>query len=500
VLILAVALAYAPTLGNGLVWDDVPHIADNPRLHDVGAAGTYLFHPEGAYYRPIVFLAFAAEHAAWGTAAVGYHVINLLLHIVNTLLVLWLARRTGVAPHAALFGAALFGLHPLQSEAVAYVSGRTDLLMTTGALLSWAALLRPWSAVARGGAAAAAGALAMLSKESGYALVLLWIWWGWRHGRSNAERIALIAPGVGIAVVLLALRPGALPPLAIASTPARLAGVGQALFTYVALVIWPRPLLIDRLTVLPQTPAAIAFGPVALLSAIGCAAYGLSRRGAAADWTAWTVAFYLPVANLIALYPALADRALFTPEHNLYAPLAGVGMLVARSAERAAARGPLRVRRAVLASLFLLAFTWASLTAARCAVWHDEERLFGAAVAAGAASPRVWFNYGNVLLQRGAIDPAAEAFEGAAQRGPRDADIWTNLGVARQRQRSYDAAEHAYRRAAELAPQDARIAENLGTLYLARGDIAAARAAFLQAVRLDPERATAQRALAAIGR
>lgn len=497
-LALAVSLTYAPTLGNQLVWDDVPHIADNPRVAGLGAATAYLFSPEGTYYRPLVFLGYAVERAAWGTAALGYHLTNLLLHVANTLLVAFVARRSGLGSGTALLAAAVFGLHPIQSEAVAYVSGRTDLLMTLGALLSWAALLQAGPALVRGSAAAAAGALAMLSKESGYALLLLWPWWALRLGRSRFARIRLAAPGVLTALVLLALRPGQLPEPAVAFSPTRLAAVGRAIGDYFAVLIWPLPQQVDHLTLVPLVGWQIGAGLLALLTAATGAAWGLSRHDAVADWTAWTVAFYLPVANLIALYPAIADRALFTPEHNLYAPLAGLGVLGAIGVERAAGRMRRNARWAVRISLAILLAVWAGLTARRCIVWHDEERLFGAAVAANSASPRVWYDYGNALLRRGAVDAAAEAYEGAAQRGPNDAAIWANLGVARQRQRSYDAAERAYRRAAALAPADARIFENLGTLYLARGDLPAARAAFTTALRLDPNRAIARRALAAM--
>lgn len=493
-----VLLAYAPTLWNGLVWDDVPHLLDNSRLRAGGAVTAYLLEPVGAYYRPAVFLGYTAEHALWGSAALGYHLTNVALHVVNTLLLIVVARRTGVSAAAALFGAAVFALHPVQSEAVAYVSGRTDLLMTTGALLSCAALLGRGSTFARGIAAAVAGVLAMLSKESGEALVVLWFWFAWRREGDARDRLRLVAPGTVAALLLLALRPGKLPVLAVALTPARLAGVGQALLAYLGVLVWPAALQIDRLTPLPVDGTQLAIGLLVCGLALGAMARGLSRRSPVGDWSAWTGAFYLPVANVIALYPAIADRALFTPEHNLYAPLAGIGVLSGIGAQRVAARLPAAWRRAAIVSAALLMGIWATITAARCTLWHDEERLFGAAVADGSASPRVWYDYGNALLARGAVDDAAVAFEGAAERGPNDPAIWANLGVARQRQRSYEAAERAYRRAVDLAPRDAQIYENLGTLYVARGDLTAARAAFATALQLDPQRPLSHRALTAI--
>ena len=498
-LVVAVLLAYAPALRNGLVWDDRAHIADNPHLRDVGtAAATYFLRPEGAYYRPLIFLSFAAEHAVWQANPLGYHLTNLLLHAINTLLLLVLARRTGVSEHAAALGAAVFALHPMQTEAVAYVAGRTDVLMTTGALASCVLLLGAGAPLGRGIAAAFAGVVALLSKETGYALLPLWPWLAWRHERTTPARLALAGPGLIAVLVLLAGRAGDLPDPALSLSAPRLAAVGQAMASYVALLAWPIGLQIDRLTPLPTAPPAIALGLLVLAVALALSAWGLTRRAAVGDWTAWTLVFYLPAANLIALYPAIADRALFTPEHNLYAPLAGVGILAALGTVRVAAALSPRGRRAAWAGMLVVLAMWTALIAARMVTWHDEERLFGAAVAAGSSSPRVWYNYGNALLQRGAAAEAVVAFTAAAERAPHDAAIWTNLGVAQQRQRSYAAAERSYRRAAELAPRDAQIFENLGTLYLARRDLDAARSAFTTALELNPRLTTSRRALAAI--
>jgi protein O-mannosyl-transferase len=494
-LVAAVAAAYAPTLWNGLVWDDLLAVAGAGGAAPVAAASG----APGLYYRPAVFLSLRADQMLWAAAPFGYHLTNLLLHVANLLLLVHVARRSGASAAAALLGAAVFGLHPLQTDAVAYVSGRTDLLMTGGALLSWAALVGSGPAFARGLVAAAAGAVALLSKESGFALLLLWAWLAWRHGRDGRTRLALLGPGAVTALAVVVLRPASWPRFDVATTLPRLAAVGQAALLYLRLLIWPTGLQVDRLMRLPTAAPALAAGGLALVALLGLAVRGLARRGTASDWAVWTGAFYLPVANLVALYPDIADRALFTPEHNLYAPLAGLGVLAGLALERARARSSAAGRRALLAATLVVLAIWAVLTAERCTVWHDQERLFANAVAAGSASPRVWYNYGNALLRRGAVVEAATAFEGAAARGPNDAAVWANLGVARQRQGDYDAAERAYRQAAALAPDDAQIQENLGTLYLARGELEAARAAFTTALRLDPQRGTARHALQAMG-
>ncbi len=498
-LALFVALAYAPTLGNGFVWDDLLHIAGNRRIESWSAALGYFTDLEGRYYRPAVFFSYALEHSVWGPVAAGFHLTNLLLHLLNTLLLVSAATRSGLSFHAAVFAGAVFGLHPLQTEAVAYVSGRTDLMMTTGALLAWRALLGAGSAWRRGVVAAAATAFALVSKESGYALVLLLPWVAWRRGRGRWQGLTLAGPGLIVAAVLLFLRPGPGPwAEGGAGLGIKVGGVGCALGTYLRLLVWPWDLRVDRLTPLPDSTTASVVGVGLLLVVLVLVVWGLSRRGAAADWTAWSVAFYLPVSNLLALYPAISPQALFTPEHNLYASLAGLAALGGLGADRIRARLPTRSQRLVTGTAILLLVSWGVRSGLRAGDWRDEERLFGQAARAGSRSPRVWYNLGNVLLRRGATAAAAEAFEGALRHAPGDAEIWMNLGVARQKEGLLDSALLAYRRAAALAPDNAQLFENLGTLHLARGDMEEAGEAFALALRLDPQRSRSRQALRSI--
>lgn len=497
---LLAAVVYLPTLANELVWDDLSHIVANPQARDLRHALGYFTRLEGVYYRPLIFLSFALEYGLWGAAAAGYHLTNLLLHAVNAALLAGAARRTGLPAAAAVLAGAIFAVHPVQTDAVAYVSGRTDLLMTTGALLAWRTVFARRSAVARGLLAAGSVLVSLLSKESGYAAALLVVWYAFRHEARWTGRLGLAGPSVAIAAALLALRPGPLPLSAAGGIPlASPSAVGKALATYVKLLAWPVDLHVDRLTAVPSSLLGDAAAVGLMLVAGAVSVWGLSRRGPAADWAAWVLFLYLPVANLIPLYPAIADAWLFTPEHNLYAPLAGIAALSARGIE-----GGLRVRHRaarslVIAGLGLIVLAWCVRTAARTFDWSDEARLFGSAAEAGAASPRVWYNYGNALMRRGALAEAARAYREAVRRSPHDVAAWTNLGVALQRQGQLDEAIAAYRRAEAMAPPTALLLENLGIALFARGDVGAARESLVRALALDPERQGARKALRAIG-
>lgn len=494
-----VVLAYAPILAAGFVWDDVDHVAANPRIERWSAAREYFSRAEGRYHRPLVFLSYAAEYQLWGRSAAAYHATNVGLHLLNALLLAVAVRRCGLAPSVAVAAALLFGLHPVQTEAVAYVSGRTDLLVTCGALSAWVVLLGAGSAWRRGAAAALAAVASALAKESGYALALLVPWLAWRRETRMGERVAAALPTLMALSLVLALRPAALPSLGDVDVQwSRLAAVGSALLGYASLLAWPATLMVDRLTVPPATTAGAG---LALAALAGCAllvVLGLRRGGTTADWIAWSVAFYLPVANLVALYPAIAERALFTPEHNLYPVAAGLAVLAAVALGRGAAR--LAARRAGLLryAWFALLALLAARTALRAADWRDEKTLFGGAVAAGSRSPRVHYNLGNALLQRDELAAASGAFESAVRLAPGDGRAWANLGIVRQRQGDLLAALEAEERAATLLPADPVVRENLAALHLARGDLGAARAAFAEALRLDPTRHRARRALQAL--
>lgn len=469
------ALPYLGALANDFVWDDRLQILGNAQLAGLAPALGYFGRLEGLYYRPLVFVSFAVEHAVAGDSPGLFHLTNVALHAGNTLLLFSLARRTGVKAAAAFFAAAAFALHPLQSEAVAYVAGRTDLLMTFGALIASLAVVPSGErgSAGRGGmVAAAASALAVLSKESGYALALLLPWLAWRHRDSWRDRVAAAAPAVATIAGLALLRPGVMPE---ARAP-DLAAAGRTALEYLRLFVWPSDLQVDRLVPVPGLAAAL----VAVLLA-AAAGWGLTRRGPVGDWTGWTLAFYFPVSNLLALYPAIADRALFTPEHNLYAPLAGIAVLVGRAAARLA-EGRVPARAAALVGALVL-MAWGGRTWVRVGDWRDEVTLFAAAARRGSLSPRVWFNLGNDLLRLGARADAVAAYTRATQLAPADDQAWANLGVALQMQGDLDQALRAYERAESLRPSP-RLYGNLASLYRARGDEASARRALEKASQL----------------
>src|SRR5690606_7875738 len=156
VLVLA---AYAPALGGSFLWDDHTLILDSPLVRGRSSLGAFFdsaFWEVDAselrargYYRPLTILSFAIDHALHGTNAAGFHLTNVMLHATNTVLLAVLLARAGMAPVKSALAALLWALVPRLTEAVAWISGRTDVLATTFVLAALVVALPKSSAPRR---------------------------------------------------------------------------------------------------------------------------------------------------------------------------------------------------------------------------------------------------------------------------------------------------------------------------------------------------------------
>jgi len=123
-------LVYLPVSRAGFVWDDKSYIIDNPLIHSIDPGNIFSSYVMGNYH-PFTMLAFSIQFQLFGLNETGYHVINLLLHLANVLLVYYSIFLLCNKKHVAMVAALLFGIHPLHTESVTWISGLKDLLYTT---------------------------------------------------------------------------------------------------------------------------------------------------------------------------------------------------------------------------------------------------------------------------------------------------------------------------------------------------------------------------------
>ncbi len=461
---------YANSLGNAFVWDD--------RLTAATSAGG-VFGRTGGYFRPVVMLSFALDRGLWGSSPVGFHVTNVLCHAAVAWLLAALAIALGGGAGVALAAAVVFVAHPVQTEAVTYISGRTDLLCALFLLVSlllWRRARHPADRFAVGSAAALI--VALLAKETAVAAPLALLVPG-AHPDERPPRPVLpfVATGAWLAAWTASGGPG----LHLRDLVGRLPAIAVAALGYLRILVWPADLHLERFTSVPGWSVATALSAWLTLGVLAAALLWLARRLPGGLFLLALAALtYAPGSGVVPVYPAIAERALFTPEHFLYLPLLGLAPLAVSGL---AAVWPVRAGRAAPAVLAVVVLAWGGVVVARNRDWRDEETLFRHTVAHDPPAGRVWFNLGNLELAAGRLDEAARLYEAALARDPHDGDAHLNLGIVRQRQGHRAEAEEQYRQAIASAPHLAEAYRALAALLAAQGEAAEAAALWQQGQR-----------------
>jgi tetratricopeptide (TPR) repeat protein len=412
---LVVLAGYWNALSVPFVWDDHHFVGEDSRIArgatSTGSLLTTTFWdlPEDrtgsqAYYRPLVQLSFQSDYHIWDGDPFGFHLANVLLHLLVCTLAYLVCRQLGVSAAGSLAAAALFGVFPRSTEAVTFVSGRTDLLATAGALGALALYRCERQQVAWRLASAAVLFLGLLGKEVAVAAVAALVAWEWARRPPDWQRaVANLTPALGACLLYLALRlrSGAqLEEAGFLVWPERGLYVLQALGHYLWMLAtpWSPQMFIGTLGE-PEWDKVL-LGLIPLATAVA-ALIGLGRRRfepLVAALACLAIFGLLPVLHIVPL-PLRAVAA----DRFLYLPLAA---LVALAARRLDAGAPvLRRAAAVLVVPLLAGFVWGSHQ--RNIDWNDELRLWRVTARdmppyCGAAE----FELGSFYSKRGQSEPA----------------------------------------------------------------------------------------------
>ena len=489
--LVAFALAsYAPAmLWGGFVWDDLSFITAEPALEDLAGLKRIWFAPmevEEPFYRPLTYTTFWLEHKLWGFTPNGYHVVNVLLHAANAVL-LWRILLALAVPGAWVV-AAVFVVHPLHVESVAWAIERKDMLsglLYLACVATWLRFLAAREAAGRRtvgtnwrlyGLALAlltAGLLAknMVATLPAALLILQW----WRSGRVNPTDIALVLPFFLVAAAFAALDLQ----LVSTKTPAefdfsfveRLLIAARAVWFYVGKLAWPADLAViyTRWDVQPSDP--LAWLPLVAGLAVAAALWlqrGRLGRGplAGALFFVVTLSPTLGFVNhTYMLFAFVADR---------YQYLAGIGALaVAIGAGTVAGRRlPDAWRRAAAVGGVAVLVLLGALTWRQAAIYRDETTFFQHIVATNPDAVGAHLNLSKALFMENRFEEALAAARIAVAQRPDSHDALVNLAAALGELERYDEAEPHLRRAIALAPEEetAEPLNNLVALLYRRGD------------------------------
>ena len=482
VLAAVTIVAYRPAWHGGFLWDDDAYIINNELLTAPDGWQRIWFSLDSpSQYFPLTYSTFRIEHALWGLNTTGYHWVNLLLHVGNALLVWAVLARLGVP--GSWLAAAIFALHPVQVESVAWITERKNVLMGFFfllTLLAWIAFIekrtrRQWifyclalifyvlALSAKATACTLPAALFLilwLQKKAitmrrlmqivpfvvlGVGMGLLVVWWERYHQGTNRAVFTFLSP---IERILVASR---------------------AVWFYLSKIFWPSNLtfIYPRWNISPADLVAYIW----LLSGIAaCMAIYFLRRylGRSVEVAAaFFVATLSPVLGFIMLF---TFRYTFVADHYQY--LACVGPIALTSAGIVSLSDKFTKYRALIVSAALLVVaSLGTLTWRQAATYTDIETLWRTTL---EKNPECWMahtNLGLVLLQQGKIDDGIAHYRSALQMQPDSWDAEYNLGTALLRRGQVDEAIQHCERAVVMRPTDPDAQVSLGDALLRKGRI-----------------------------
>jgi tetratricopeptide (TPR) repeat protein len=504
VLIFAVVLAYQPVWWAGYIWDD-ELVTANPCI--IGPLGLKeIWTTSAADICPLTLSTFWAEHALWGLNPLPYHLVNVFLH-GGCAIGLWRVLKSLRIP-GGWFGAALWALHPVEVESVAWIA---EMKNTESGLFFLLAILffvkelrtdepeirskRSWS-YAR---TLLFAALAMASKSSTVilpAVLCLCAWWV--EGRWHRRHLIRVAPIFLMAMAAGAvswwtqrLELGAALDLPEARTwPERLITAGDAVWFYLGKLVWPHPLL----AIYPrwEIHAGQWYSYLPLLGAIMILLIlGINRR----SWA--RPCFFAWAYFLVALFPILGWVDLYFQQYSFVADhfqyLASMGPLALAGAGLVHWTGlalPGRyVLRAALGTGLLLILgiaTWA-----QACVYESQETLWTNTLAGNGNSWAAHTNLGNAFYQQGKLDEATDQYQEALRLNSHYDKAHYNLGNVLYRQNRLDEAMSQYQIALGTDPDYAEAHNNLGLIFQRKGRLDEAMQQFRKALEDDANESNA---------
>jgi tetratricopeptide (TPR) repeat protein len=498
---------------NGFVnFDDDLYVSSNRHVQagltarSVAWAWTTL---HAGYWQPLTWISLQLDTQLFGRASWGYHLTNVVWHATNAALFFAVLRRLTGSTWRSAAAAALFAVHPLRVESVAWVTERKDVLSTFFALLTllayaWHAECPSWR---RYGLVIAGLTLGLAAKPMlvtlPVALLLLDYWplGRWRGGEGTRrsplelalEKVPLLTVALAFGAITIYAQESSHALLTLERVPfaARLGNAVLAYGWYLGATFWPLGLAPTYPHPGPDLSWLWVAGVALLLLAISAlVALDVRRRPYLAVGWLWFLITLLPVVGLLqAGEQPWADRFTYLPHLGLLLALVWSGH------DLAVRCGIPRGLRLAATGAIIAACAVASLL--QVGRWHDSVTILEHALRVAADNPVAHNTLGAALLEKGRTDEAVCHFREALQLDPGSVKARFNLGLGLERQGRANEAVTQYQEALRLAPGFAPGHFNLGVLYAGQGQIAPAIAAFQQSLHLEPDFAAAHYNLAA---
>ncbi|HLY37998.1 MAG TPA: tetratricopeptide repeat protein [Candidatus Binatia bacterium] len=502
-------VAWANSLTAPFMFDDRPAILNNSNIRQLWPPSVTLTAPPRSILggRPVVSLSLALNYAVGGLDVRGYHAFNVIVHFLSALILLGIARRTlalsprlaPAAPGLALVVAAVWLVHPVQTDAVTYVTQRTELLMGlfylstlyTAIRASHGPRSRFWETAAIVSCAIGMGCKEVMVTAPVmvmlYDRVFLYPSWAVAWRRRRVLYVGLVATW-GVLATLLVLRPG--------HHFVVLMSGGRSVFErrvtpweylrtqfgvvarYLVLAVWPRGLCLDYGIWVARTTRDVLPGAIVVAALVGATAWAFRR---------WPGIGFLGASFLLLLAPSSTIVPILTEtmaERRMHLPLAPVitALVIAAYVLGRPTRGAFRLGL-VLAVVGILS----ALTVQRNSDYRSEVSIWSDATRKVPSNPRAHNNLGNALLAAGDDDGAFRELTEAVRLEPDYAEAHYNLGNVYFRNGQRAEAARSYGEALRIDPELAPAHLNLGSLWFDEGRFDEAIVHYSEVLRLEPD-------------
>ena len=509
-LAVAVIFIYAETLSGPFIFDDRNNIRDNPhiRISQITWSGlTSAAVDSPSHHRPVANISFALNYYMHGYNVVGFHAVNIIIHIVTGILLYFLVQTTFRTPALqsryerykwiSFFSAAIWLFHPLQTQSVSYIVQRMNSLAAMFYILSFLCYAqlrvhpqdrRKWALLS---GCILAGMLALGTKENAATLPLFLLLYEWYFFRDLSlkwlkEHLALLA-GLLLLTAIVALVFLGIHPLdkiwagyAFRNfTPAqRLLTEMRVVIFYISLFFWPHPsrLNLDHDFALSHSltdPITTLFSMLAIVVLLVLAVVTAKNQRLISFGILWFLG------NLVIESSIFGLEIIF--EHRLYLPSMMFSLVVVVLVYRWVR--PAWLKPLILCTLTIVAALW---TYERNEVWGDRIAIWQDCIKKSPHKARPYNNLGAALADAGQYDKAIEQYHKALQINPYYPNAYTNLGFALAKQGKVEQSITQFLKALELKPRDYETLSNLGVALLMQNRQAEALEYLSEAVALNP--------------
>lgn len=487
IIILGIVI-YANSLEGGFIWDDNILVRDNtfikswshlPEIFtkDLGAGSGVTYN----FYRPIFTLSLLINHSISGLDVTGYHLTNILLHILVALSIYWLITILFKDRLISLLTSILFIAHPVHSEVVANITVRGDALAALFVLLTLITYIKfiDGKKIALIVTALFLYTLALLSKENALILPLLLLLYHYAFGKRM--RFWPIISFVAISCAYVLLRLIVLKSLPLPSPSMvfqRIPGFFVAVLNYIRLLTLPLGLHIEYGDKIFSPHDIRAIGGVILSAALLVYSLKLRKRNNLFFFSIlWFFITLMPFSNI---YPI----GYYMIEHGLYLPSIGFMLIISLWLSKAFRHKRLKMYAA--SALAILIIIYGSLTIRHNIVWSNPMSFYKSTLNFNPFSSFCYSRLGNLYYDSGKKEKAIDCFVEAIKHGPNKPFSYYNLANIYKEMGNTKEAILLYRKAIELKPDYAMAYNNLGIMYGAMGIDKKAIPLFERAIELNP--------------